>query len=237
MSKLVYFVSIVVLVFLLLLTLPYLWELLCVIFSPSRTTMLEQLKMYQWSAVGFVAFAIVRKFVKNNILFVETFSHEFTHTVFALFLNRRVYSFHAEEGTGAVFTSGRNQYTLVPIALAPYCFPIFTYFLLAFRWMMDFHGMWIYDILIGVTLCFHVYCFKTQIGSHQSDINQYPLLFSYTYIVTAWVINLCVILPSFFPNMNGHGHVLPIYSYGVWSCVLRLISESWDNLLYLIHLL
>lgn len=231
MSKLTYLISMMVLAVVLILTIPYLWYLLGAIFCPENNTLWEQLEMFKWAAVGFAAFAVARRYIKNNILFAETFSHEVTHTFVAILFNRRIHSFHAEGGTGSIYTSGKRHYSLVPIALAPYCFPIFTYFLLAFRWMMDFHGLWIFDIIIGITLCFHFYCFQTQIGNYQSDISQYPLLFSYTYIVTMWIINLCIILPAFFPNMNGHGNVEPMYNYGVWSCIVRLITEWWNNLI------
>lgn len=237
MSKFAYIIGMVLLVILLLLTLPYLWQLIGIIFVPKRSTLWQQLEMYQWTAIGFGLFAFARRFIKNNITFAETFSHEFTHTFFAIIFNRRVHSFHAEGGSGVVYTSGKNKKSLVPIALAPYCFPIFTYFLLSVRWLMNFHGVWVYDILIGITLCFHFYCFKTQIGNHQTDINQYPLTFSYTYIVTAWIVNLCIILPSFFPNMNGIGHTGPLYHYGVWSSIYRFLGECWNNLVSILHLL
>ena len=237
MIKFAYIIGMVLLVILLLLALPYLWQLIGIIFVPKRSTLWQQLEMYQWTAIGFGLFAFARRFIKNNITFAETFSHEFTHTFFAIIFNRRVHSFHAEGGSGVVYTSGINKKSLVPIALAPYCFPIFTYFLLSVRWLMNFHGVWVYDILIGITLCFHFYCFKTQIGNHQTDINQYPLTFSYTYIVTAWIVNLCIILPSFFPNMNGIGHTEPLYHYGVWSSIYRFLGECWNNLVSILHLL
>lgn len=102
--------------------------------------------------------------------------------------------------------------------------------------MMDFHGMWIFDLLIGCTLCFHFYCFKTQIGNHQPDINQYPLLLSYSYIVTSWLIGFCIILPAFFPNMNGHGFVQPMYNYGLFSAIWRLLEAWWDNLMHILQM-
>jgi len=131
-----------------------------------------------------------------------------------------------------IFTSGNNNYSLIPVALAPYCLPIFTYFLLAFRCIVGEHFLWICDLCIGMTLCFHYYCFKTQIGNHQTDINQYPLSFSYFYILTAWIINICIILVALFPNMNEKKDIM---GYGVFSSVMRLGVEWWNNLLLYIH--
>lgn len=144
-----------------LLSLPYAWEILTIIFNPKRVTLLGQLEIYKWVSVGAVIYMVLRRLMKNNMSFLEVFSHEFTHTVVALLFNRKIHSFQAGEQAGVICTSGKRQYALIPISLAPYCFPIFTYLLLSIRWMLDFHGVWIYDILIGITICFHIYCFKT----------------------------------------------------------------------------
>lgn len=216
-----------------LLSLPYAWEILTTIFNPKRVTLLGQLEIYKWVSVGAVIYMVLRRLMKNNMSFIEVFSHEFTHTVVALFFNRKIHSFQVGEQTGVICTSGKRQCALIPISLAPYCFPIFTYLLLSIRWMLDFHGVWIYDILIGITICFHIYCFKTQMSCRQPDINQYPLLFSYFYIVTMWIINLCLILPAFFPNMNGHGTTQ--YHYGIWSCIYRLLENWWVTIESVVH--
>ena len=113
--------------------------------------------------------------------------------------------------------SGKYDYALAPMALAPYCLPIFTYLLLSIRCLMDFHGMWIYDVIIGMTICFHFFCFKNQTGSYQTDINQYPLSFSYLYIITALLINFCVIWVAFFPQ------------YNVYTSFWRLVTSVWEN--------
>lgn len=235
MKKTVYIVWLFVLVVLFVLTLPYLWYILKVIFIPKNGEFWGQEKIYLWMSVGVLAFALLRLLLKTNLRFAETFSHELTHAIVALFLRRRVHSFHVEDsGAGVIFTSGDSSYTLVPVALAPYCLPIFTYMLLSVRWLMNPNGLWIFDILIGMTLCFHYYCFKTQIGNHQTDINQYPLSFSYFYIATAWIINLCIILVSLFPNMNMNEQG-STWKYGVFSSLWRLCSEWLDNLLYFFH--
>lgn len=217
------------------LTIPYAIYLLKVVFTSGN--ILGQLEMFKWLAVGAVLFAVLRRYLKGNLSFIETFSHELTHTAFAFLFNRRVCEFHANQGEGYMVSEYRNIAMGVPISLAPYCFPLFTFILLSFRWMMDFHGMWIFDLIIGCTLCFHFYCFKTQIGNHQPDINQYPLLLSYAYIATSWLIVFCIIVPSFFPNMNGHGGVQPVYNYGVFSSILRLFQEWWNNIILIIHLI
>lgn len=223
------------LLILLVLTIPYLWYILKVVFIPKYGDFWGQEKIYTWIFVGILLYLFLRMLIRSKSSFFETFSHELTHALIAILFGRKVHSFHVEDsGTGMIFTSGNNNYSLIPVALAPYCLPIFTYFLLVFRCIAAYNHLWICDLCIGMTLCFHYYCFKTQIGNHQTDINQYPLSFSYLYIVTAWVINICIILVALFPNMNTKNGIL---GYGVFSSVLRLGKELWKDLLFYINLM
>ena len=223
MKKSTYIILMVLIGILLLLTIPYALKMLGIIFLPQRVGILRQLSIYQWVGVGILAFAIIHSVVKKNMTWLETFSHELTHIVVAFLFFRRVHSFHAEEGSGVVYTSGKHEYALPPMALAPYCLPIFTYLLLSIRCLMDFHGMWIYDVLIGMSICFHFFCFKNQTGSHQTDINQFPLSFSYLYIFTALLINFCIVWVSFFPQ------------YNVYTSLWRWVTSVWSNGVYVVN--
>lgn len=223
MKKSTYIISMVLLSVMFLLTIPYAAKIIGIILFSNRIGVLRQLGIYQWVGVGIAAFAVIRAFVKKNMVWLETFSHELTHIVVALLFFRKIHSFHAEEGRGVVYTSGKHEYALAPMALAPYCLPIFTYLLLSIRCMMDFHVMWIYDIIIGMSICFHYFCFKHQIGNYQTDINQYPLSFSYLYIVTALLINFCVIWVAFFPR------------YNVYTSFWRFVTSVWENGVYVIE--
>lgn len=217
MKKSTYIISMALLAILLLLTIPYVVKIIGIILFPDRIGVLKQLGIYQWVGGGIAVFAVLHTLVRKNMTWLETFSHELTHIVVALLFFRRVHSFHAEEGRGVVYTSGKHEYALAPMALAPYCLPIFSYLLLSIRCLMDFHGMWIYDMLIGMTICFHFFCFKNQTGSYQTDINQFPLPFSYLYIFTALLINFCVIWVAFFPQ------------YNVYTSFWRYLSSIWEN--------
>ena len=225
MKKSRYIISMVLLSILLLLTMPYAVKIFGIILFPNRIGVLRQLSIYQWVGVGIAVFAVIHAFVKKNMTWLETFSHELTHIVVALLFFRRIHSFQAEEGSGVVYTSGTHAYALAPMALAPYCLPIFTYLLLSIRCLIDSHGIWIYDVLIGMSICFHFFCFKLQIGNYQTDINQYPLSFSYLYIVTALLINICVIWVAFFPQ------------YNVYTSLGRLVTSVWENGEYVVKYL
>lgn len=203
MSKVSYFTWMAVLVVLLLLILPYMYEIFSIIFMNNRgVSILRQLSLYQWAAIGFVIYCIFHRYVHKNIAWLETQSHEWSHSIVAMMFLRRIHSFVAEEGEGVVYTSGRSNIGLIPMTLAPYCLPWISYILLAVRPLIAFHGSWIFDIVIGCSLAFHFLCFKTQTGSYQTDINQYPLTFSYLYIWAARVINILVIVVAFFPQYN-----------------------------------
>ena len=185
-----------------LLTFPYFLHILSIIFLSKRFSVWSQLEMYKWMACGFCLFFFLRMLIRKNLTWFETFSHELTHIVVALLLFRKVHSFHAEEDSGVVYTSSSSQNGLIPMALAPYCLPIFTYLFLILRPLVAFNGLWVIDIMIGISVAFHMGCFRHQTGKYQTDINQYPLYFSYAYIYVARLINGCIIAVTFFPHYN-----------------------------------
>lgn len=228
MKKATYIIWMTVLLMLIALTIPYLWHILKVLFIPKNGDFWGQEKIYTWIFVGILASFVLRKILKSKSRFFETFSHELTHTIVALLFGRKIHSFHVEDsGTGMIFSSGKS-YSHIPVALSPYCLPIFSYLLLGLRCIVEYDSIWICDIFIGFSLYFHYYCFKSQIGNYQTDINQYPLSFSYLYIITAWIINICIVLVAVFPNMNGKNG---IWGYGIFSSIIRLYSEWWNNLI------
>lgn len=159
------------------------------------------LPIYQWTGVGIIAFLVLSRLFNRNLKWFATFSHELTHVIVSLLLLRDIHSFQAGRGTGEIYTSG-NRNTLVFVDLAPYCLPIYTYLLLAIHMMMAKDMLEYYDVLIGISIGFHFYCFRTQTGSFQTDINKHPLYFSYLYIATALLFNLCVILVSYWNGKN-----------------------------------
>lgn len=205
------------LVLLLIFLLPYIWKLLCILFFPSNISVFAQLELYNWVAIGIILTPFLGRLVKSNVLWFETLSHEFTHIVIALLFFRKVKSFHAGEENGVVYTSGVNQNGLIPMALAPYCLPIFTYLFLIVRTLVAFQGLWVIDIMIGISVAFHMGCFRHQTGKYQTDINQYPLYFSYAYIYVARLINGCIIAVTFFPH------------YNVFTSAWRLLCAIYGN--------
>lgn len=130
MSRRNYIVWMSVLTFLAVMTVPYGLRMLGIIFCPARTGVLDQLELYLWCAAGLAAFGLLRRCLKANLEWIGTFTHELSHALAAMLMLRKVHSFSAGEREGMVETSGRTGRGLVPMSLAPYCLPIYTYLLL-----------------------------------------------------------------------------------------------------------
>lgn len=205
MSKKVYILWMIALTVIAVLLMPYIYEIFRIIFLSPKKSITTQLSIYQWVAVGFVAYCIFHKYVSLNMTWLETDSHEKIHGIVGWLFGRRIHSAHSEEGSGCIYTSGNNfwsRWGLLPMSFAPYCLPLWTYSILWLRPLIGYQSLWIFDILVGITLAFHYYCFKNQTRSNQTDINQYPLSFSYTYIYLARIINGLIIIVMFFPQSN-----------------------------------
>lgn len=205
MSKKVYILWMIALTVIAVLLMPYIYEIFRIIFLSPQKSITTQLSIYQWVAVGFVAYCIFHKYVSLNMTWLETDSHEKIHGIVGWLFGRRIHSAHSEEGSGCIYTSGNNfwsRWGLLPMSLAPYCLPLWTYSILWLRPLIGYQSLWIFDILVGITLAFHYYCFKNQTRNNQTDINQYPLSFSYTYIYLARIINGLIIIVMFFPQSN-----------------------------------
>ena len=208
----------IVLLTVLAITIPYLWQVLMIVLRPQGISVWRQLELYQWLALGMGLFILIKGMVRNNLTWLETFSHEFTHTIVALCFFRRIHSFNAGEGSGVIYTSGTDTISHVPVSLAPYCFPVFTYMLLAIRCLIVSQGLCVFDVLVGLTLALHVHCFLTQTGSYQTDINQFPLPFSYLYIIVMNILNICIIWVAFFPQ------------YNLYTSFWRMLCAQWEQL-------
>lgn len=217
MPKIFQWLWIPLLIILLLLMIRESFIILSAIFAPvPPMTALGNLELYQWTAAGIVVYLLVKGFFRHNLKWLEVFSHELTHTVVSLMMLRRVHAFHASDQGGEVSTSGRS-FTQTFVTLAPYCLPIFTYFFLFFRPLIKADGLWIYDIFVGVTIAFHAVCFKTQTGNHQPDIQRFPLLFAYLYIITALLFNINTILVSYWSSKN------------IFTALVYSLASIWDG--------
>lgn len=221
----------IAMVVLAILMLPYAWDIIDILFCKTGVSIARQLSIYKWAAIGAGAYVLGYPALKKNITFIETFSHESTHTFFAFLFGRRILSFNAGRRQGEIIHSGTGAYSLLPIALAPYCFPLATWLLLPWRCFIVEDMRWCFDIFVGITLAFHITCFVKQTCTYQTDINRYALPFSFAYIVLAHIANFCIIAVAFFPNMNDAQH------YGLISSVWRFFTTLFGNACHLISLI
>ena len=153
---------------------------------------------YQFVGMGMAGYFIVTfiGIFKKNLEWLRTFSHELTHTVVGMMFFRKIHSFEAGVGSGVMSHSGGLRFGTVFISLAPYCLPLFTYPLLFLRELGAANSLYIFDIMIGVVTAFHIGCFRSQIGTHQTDITSVGILRSYLFIFAMWVVNLTILLLS-----------------------------------------
>ncbi len=158
--------------------------------------------IYMWFGIGLVSYFILGLFFRKNRAWLQTFSHELTHTIVSIFFFRKIHSFTAERGEGVMtFSGGKFKIGDLMISLSPYFLPIFTIFFLLIRHVVTGEATYIFDFLIGFTFAFHLGCFKAQTGSYQTDISQHGCFFSYIVIFTFLALNISLVLLSIESNL------------------------------------
>lgn len=146
--------------------------------------------------------AVKRMIFKNRrSSFFSTFTHELTHTIFALIFFKRVDNFAAAAGGGGKVSISRTSNPL--IILSPYCIPIYTLFILVIRIFMIPSSIVYIDGLIGYTLAFHLYTFFTTARPSQSDIRSMGYLFSYIFIIALNIMVIMIIYNTLSYNLLG----------------------------------
>lgn len=184
-------------------------------------SVLHQLKVLLWVGVGIVLMLIVNHFFFGYLNFLKVHTHEMAHVLVSWLFFRRVTKLEVCEADGVMYyTTGRIGDSF--IALAPYCFPYYTYFFLFIRCFLNPSSIWIFDIVVGVTLAFHLLCFKEQTSIIQTDINRFPLWFSYLFIGTFRLFNLLIILLSIHSK-----HGVPLNLGGAIDYV---VTNFWNSL-------
>lgn len=185
----------------------------------------KHIAIYQWLLYGFAAYFILRKFklVSRNEQWLQTTSHEMTHAIVGMMFLHKIHSLQANDGYGAVQHSGR-QLGDIFISLAPYCLPIFTFAILLLRIMADNAMLYIFDLLIGFSLAFHVVCFVSQTRLSQPDIEEQGAVRAILFILTAWFFNATIILLSIRNGVIGAFiYIFPQY----WTDI-----TNWWNIIF-----
>ncbi len=178
-------------------------------------------KAYLWFIIGFVAYIVLKGLLQKNLDFLETFTHELTHTIVVLAFFQKIHLFHATNGEGGAISHSGKMTNNPFILLAPYCLPVYTFALLILRLWITIKALWIIDLLIGLTFGFHAIAMKKQIGRFQPDIQYYGIFFSCLFIVAFILFHLILIIWSMRSGIDGAlAHWLNNFVY-VWKIFMR----------------
>ena len=167
----------------------------------SETSSLSRIQFHKYLGIGFigivvffVSFIIPR--IRQNVRWMMTFTHEFTHLLFALLFCRKIHRFNVDNKDSHVSFSG-GWFGYHAITLSPYCVPIFTLALLPWRLTTGSTTpgfLAAIDILIGFTYAFHICCWVSQTRLYQTDITGPGVVKSLLCIATFHILNFCLIV-------------------------------------------
>jgi hypothetical protein len=133
--------------------------------------------------------------MRHNLNWFMKFTHELTHTLVAVLFFAKIREFVVRDRECYVnYKAGPVGY--VPITLAPYCIPIYTFMLFPFRFAGDSSFLIIFDFLIAFTYAFHVHAFIKQTRSTQPDIEGCGLVRSTTFITFVYMCVLSLIFAT-----------------------------------------
>lgn len=153
--------------------------------------------LHFYFAVGFVSFfpLLLIPLVRHNVKWLMTFTHEFTHMLFAMLFFRRMKEFVVDGGEDDHTSYSNGLLGYKAITLSPYCVPIITLALLPWRFTTgDDVYLAVIDGLIGLTYAFHVCCWIRQIRLYQSDIIGPGRIRSLLIIASFLILGFCIVL-------------------------------------------
>ena len=168
----------------------------CYILTSIVSNIIYNHQNYYWFALGIGSYLLFKYLFRKNINFIETFVHELTHTIVGILFFQKIHSFSVNNSEeGMVEYSGRHVNNVF-ILLSPYCFPIFSYFLLFIKFIIAENSLWIYEIVLGFITCFHFITMIKDMHPKQSDIKKSGYLFSYLFILAFLSFNIYIVLNS-----------------------------------------
>jgi hypothetical protein len=148
-----------------------------------------------WFAGGFIFYVVLHFLFKKPILSYVV-GHELTHALFAVLFGGSVKAFHASERGGQVHLTKSNFI----ITLAPYFFPLYTFFALAAYWLARAADAPLLEpwlvLIAGAAFAFHIILTLIFLRTDQNDISEhgaffsYPLIFLFNVVLTALLIRL-----------------------------------------------
>ena len=215
LKRVIYFLTLLLLTMALVLIVKEFWT--------SLKWMTLHLKLYIWFFIGIGSYFVLRMIpqLKKNEEWLQTFSHELSHTIVGLLFFQRIHSFQASERSGVVYHSG-HRFGETFISLAPYYLPIFTFAFLLLRIVGAWKLLYVFDLFIGFTLAFHCLCFAKQTRSYQTDISSVGYIKAYLFIACALLFNLTIVLLSVRKGIvNANAYLFTNY----WHDIIAVVNH------------
>ena len=169
---------------------------------------------------GYALFASVLTLLRmrHNLDWFMKFTHELSHTLVALVFLCKIHEF-VVKGRDCYVYHARPRIGYLPVTLAPYCIPIYTFMLFPFRFAGDDSYMIIFDVLIAFTYAFHIHSYLRQTRFTQSDIENCGKARSLAFIsfVHFAVLSLILAMPK--------GGVLKAMTRVFWEYPVQIVSD------------
>jgi hypothetical protein len=139
-------------------------------------------------ALWLLAYFTMPKPVRTYVL-----AHELTHALWGALMGARILRMSVSKHRGSV-TLSKNNFL---ITLAPYFFPLYTVLVVVAYYLaglfVDVRGWTLFWLgCVGFTWGFHLTFTVSSLMQHQSDIQLYGRLFSYTVIYLLNVAGICL---------------------------------------------
>jgi hypothetical protein len=161
--------------------------------------------------------------MRHNLDWLMKFTHELTHTLVALLFGRKIYEFIVRGRECRVrYDNSKLRFSNLPIALSPYCIPIYTFMIFPFRFAGDAHYMIIFDALIAFTYTFHIHAFIKQTRLTQSDIMNSGRVRAVAFISFTHLAVLSLILAT--PKGGVLKAIGRVFCEYPWQIITELIS-------------
>jgi hypothetical protein len=144
---------------------------------------------------GALSYGLIQAFFWRP-LFVYVMGHELTHALASLLQGGKADDMRISTKGGMVKVEVSNFLT----SLAPYFFPIYTFFLLVIYWIADPRYRIYLVFLLGVSLAFHWALTAYSLKQHQSDIAESGWLFALPFIGALNLFILVFVLHSVIPE-------------------------------------
>jgi len=186
---------------------------------------------------GFGVWALPAGFVLWVVIFfllprpsrTYVLGHELTHAMWALMMGGGVGKLKVGKNGGHVELSKTN----FVITLAPYFFPFYTFFVIAFYYLA---GIWLevepymawWLGAVGFTWAFHITFTLNMLAERQPDIQEHGRIFSYAiiYLMNVLVIGVWMVLVGS-PKIGSYSELIAHEHAVAYNYTYRQVFSAW----------